>query len=114
LGRAIDELRKTKATKDALSEAASELRQNIEQETQSRTKRQDALTGQLEKLNSDVGGFQTTTDGKLQEQNDRIAALEQQLVIQEKSHLGLLLLRDELAGVFYGMDNPEQSGNENY
>ena len=40
------------------------------------------------------------------------AALEQQLVIQEKSHLGLLLLRDELAGVFYGMDNPEQSGNE--
>ena len=79
LGRAIDELRKTKATKDALSEAASELRQNIEQETQSRTKRQDALTGQLEKLNSDMGGFQTTTDGKLQEQNDRIAALEQQL-----------------------------------
>jgi hypothetical protein len=40
------------------------------------------------------------------------AALEQQLVIQEKAHLGLLLLRDELAGVFYGMDNPEQSGNE--
>ena len=40
------------------------------------------------------------------------AALEQQLVIQEKKQLGLLLLRDELAGVFYGMDNPEQSGNE--
>ena len=40
------------------------------------------------------------------------AALEQQLVIKENKQLGLLLLRDELAGVFYGMDNPEQSGNE--
>lgn len=40
------------------------------------------------------------------------AALEQQLVIQEKKQLGLLLLRDELAGIFYGMDKPDQSGNE--
>ena len=40
------------------------------------------------------------------------AALEQQLVIQERRQLGLLLLRDELAGIFYGMDKPEQSGNE--
>jgi len=79
LSRSLNELRRSKASKDALSEAASQVRASLEAEVLKREKRHEASERELERRQSDLQGYQATTDSRLGEQADRIAALEQQL-----------------------------------
>lgn len=79
LSRSLNELRRSKASKDALSETASQVRALLETEVLKREKRHEASERELERRQSDLQGYQATTDSRLGEQADRIAALEQQL-----------------------------------